>query len=235
MRKKHEKHIRKEVKRVYSQIAQEFDQTRKYPWREFEHFLSYLKKGDKVLDLGCGNGRLFEVLKKKEVRYIGVDNSEALILKAKENFPEARFEVGDMLKLDLKSGTYDALFSIAAFHHLPGRETREKAEREMHRVLKKDGILVLTVWNLFQRKYLFNVISAFLSFIFTLGFRYAWNDLWIKWKRPDMKRYYHAFLPRELRSYFKNGWEIEEFYFVKKGTRVQFFQSFNLVLIARKK
>ncbi|MFH0820590.1 MAG: WecB/TagA/CpsF family glycosyltransferase, partial [Candidatus Peregrinibacteria bacterium] len=46
---------------------------------------------------------------------------------------------------------------------------------------------------------------------------------------------YHAFLPSELRRYFGDeSWDIEEFYFTRKGERVGFWRSFNLVVIARK-
>ena len=141
----------------------------------------------------------------------------------------------DMTDLDLKDGSFDLVFCIAAFHHIPGRRLRTRSVKEMHRVLKPDGVLILTVWNLFQWKYFKNLLSAILSFVFHFGLKYNWNDLWIKWRSEGLKRYYHAFLPGELLGYFKaKQWKIEEFYFVRKGSRVKFWRSFNLVIIARK-
>lgn len=221
---------------VYSEIADEFDVSRKKQWHEFEYFLKIIKEKSKVLDLGCGNGRLYEVLRQKKVEYLGIDLTEELIEKARKHFPDASFEVGDMTDLKLKDRQFDSVFSIAAFHHVPGEKLRHQSVKEMHRVLKKDGLLVLTVWNLFQWKYALPIIKALLSFVFHLGMKYSWNDLWIPWKQHGRKRYYHAFLPGELKSYFKKTkWKIEDFYFVRKGDRVKFGRTFNFILIARKK
>ena len=242
MRKKYTKTIREQVKQTYGEIASEFDQTRKAPWQEFQHFLKYLGKNDKVLDLGCSNGRLYDFLKDKKVDYLGVDNNSVLLEKARENFPEAKFQLGDMVDLELSDKSFDVIFCIATFHHIPGRKLRRHAVSEMHRMLKRNGILILTVWNLFQWKYFSALLRSIFSFILHIGLKYAWNDLWVKWGSHPVKRYYHAFLPEEFRRYFKNknlpagkqGWKIEEFYFVRKGSRVKFWRSFNICLIVRK-
>ena len=236
MRKKFSDKIRCKVKDVYDSIAGEFNKTRKSQWSEFDYFLEYVKSGSEVLDLGCGNGRIYELLKSKKVDYLGVDNSSGLLDKARENFPDAKFKLGDMVDLDLPDKSFDSIFSIASFHHIPGRKLRSRAVNEMHRVLKADGVLILTVWNLFQFKYFTDLIKSMFSFIIHFGLKYSWNDLWIKWGQHKEKRYYHAFLPRELsRCFKKSKWEVKEFYFVRKGTRVKFWQSFNICLIAKKK
>ncbi len=236
MRKKHTDTIRQQVVKAYDSIASEFDQTRKVQWLEFHEFLEYVVNDVKILDIGCGNGRVYELLKEKNIDYLGVDNSSGLIEKARSNHPEAQFEMGDMVDLDLPNNNFDIIFSIASFHHIPGKKLRKKAVNEMHRVLKKDGILILTSWNLFQWKYFKCFIKSILSCIVHFGFKYAWNDLWIKWGNKPIKRYYHAFLPLELIRYFNGDkWKIEKFYFTRKGSKVKFWRSFNLCLIVRKK
>ncbi len=235
MRKKHIEKIRGQVRKTYDVIASEFDQTRKTQWLEFQHFLEYVENNVKVLDLGCGNGRLYDSLKDKKIDYLGVDNNSVLLEKARQNFPDATFQLGDMVDLNLPDKSFDVVFCIASFHHIPGRKLRYRAVSEIHRVLKADGILVLTAWNLFQWKYLPALLRSVFSFVLHLGLKYAWNDLWIRWGNHPVKRYYHAFLPSELLRYFKNKkWKIEESYFVRKGTQVKFWRSFNLCLIARK-
>ena len=236
MRHEYIKKVTQKVKASYAAIAGEFDQTRKRQWPEFEYFLAYVKKHSTVLDLGCGNGRLCEFLGQKEVNYLGVDHNSHLLEKAKENNPEAKFELADMVDLNLEEGAFDNIFCIAAFHHVPTKKMRKKVLSDMHSALKEDGILILTTWNLFQAKYIVELIKSILRSILTLGLKGSWNDFYIKWGNYPIKRFYHSFLPSELRSLFnQEEWKIEEFYFTKKGKRVSFLRSFNIVVIARKK
>lgn len=235
MRKKIIDKIRDNVKKAYEAIAEEFNETRKTQWPEFHDFLKYIKKRSKILDLGCGNGRLYEFLAEKEVDYTGIDNSSSLVNKACANFPNAKFRLGDMVDLNFPDKSFDIIFSIASLHHIPGVKLRRAVISSINRLLKKDGILIITVWNLFQWKYIKSFFHSIFSFIIHFGLKYSWNDLWIKWGDYPIKRYYHAFLPSELKNYFKNDkWQIEELYFVKKGIRVKFWQSFNICLIAKK-
>ncbi len=225
-----------QVKASYKAIAGEFDQTRQRPWTEFEGFLGYIKKGARVLDLGCGNGRLCGFLEQKEVEYVGVDHNEALLKKAQENHPNAIFEHADMVNLELDDERFDNVFCIAAFHHIPSKPLRKKALKDIHRSLKKDGVLILTTWNLFQWKYVREWLKGIGRSILTLGRKGTWNDLWIKWGKYPLKRYYHSFLPGELRRLFKSDeWTVEAFYFTKKGKMVKFLSAYNIIVIARKK
>ncbi|MBN1258712.1 class I SAM-dependent methyltransferase [Candidatus Peregrinibacteria bacterium] len=236
MRQKVLEHIRRQVLASYAAIAAEFDVTRQNPWEEFRHFEAFVRHGGRVLDLGCGNGRLYEMAKPKEVDYLGVDHNSRLLEKARARFPDARFELADMMDLRLPEEAFDNVFCIAAFHHVPSKELRQKVVDDIYNALKPDGIFILTAWNLFQPKYLKPLVKAVLSFVLHFGFKYAWNDVWIKWGGYPIPRYYHAFLPAELLSYFSDKrWEFEDFYFTKKGNRVSFWRSFNLVLIVRKK
>ena len=94
----------------------------------------------------------------------------------------------------------------------------------------------MTTWNLFQKKYVKELIKAIFRAIFTLRMKGAWNDFYIKWGKYPLKRYYHSFLPRELKRLFDaKKWKIEDFYFTRKGKRVSFLRSFNLVIVVRKK
>lgn len=235
MKEKYTTKITDQVKASYSAIASEFDRTRQTQWPEFEHFLAYTKKHAKVLDVGCGTGRLYDFLKPKEVSYLGIDHNSHLLDLARKNFPEGHFQLDDLMSLDLKEEAFDNIFCIAAFHHIPTAAMRKKVLVDLHKALKPDGIFILTVWNLFQFKYLTCVLKSFLKSIFTIGLKGAWNDLWIQWGNYPLKRYYHAFLPGGFKRLFDGEkWTIEEFYFTRKGKRVSWSRSFNLVMIVRK-
>jgi 2-polyprenyl-3-methyl-5-hydroxy-6-metoxy-1,4-benzoquinol methylase len=226
----------KKVRDSYTSFAHEFDQTRQAPWPEFDHFLAYTRKHAKVLDAGCGNGRLADFLKPKEVSYLGIDHNSALLEAAQTNHPQAQFELADMADLKLEEEAFDNVYCIAAFHHLPTKKLRKKVLADFHKTLKPDGILILTVWNLVQMKYAAEWLRACFQALTTLGLKGSWKDLWIKWSHYPLKRYYHAFLPQELRKLFSDtDWEIEEFYFTRKGKRVKFLRSFNMIIIAKKR
>lgn len=238
MKTKQAKEIKTSVKKAYNAIADQFSQTRQRPWGEFEGFLKYVKKGDHALDVGCGNGRLYGFLKEKvgAIHYTGVDQSSGLLDLAKKQNSEAQFLEQDMEHLEVKKNHFDVIFSIASFHHLPTKKSRQVALKKIHGALKKEGVLIMTNWNLFQRKYFPELLKAIGKWLIHFGRKLSWNDLWIKWAKVPEKRYYHAFLPGELKEYFSpSDWKIEEFYFTRKGKRVNFWKGFNLVTVARKR
>lgn len=189
----------------YDSISDEFDQTRKHDWAEFREFLNYLKNDDAIADIGCGNGRLYKFLSEnlKDFHYIGIDKSSKLIEKAKINF-QADFKIGDLLDIPLQSSTQDAATCIAALHHIPSKKLRVKAFNELHRILKKDGILILSNWNLFQPKYKKYIWKARLKSLLTLG-KYSARDTFIPWGKTGINRYYYAFKPQELNQLIKNS------------------------------
>lgn len=234
MRQKKAKKLLEHVKSTYDDIADEFDQTRQHAGAEFASFVRYLKQGTSIADVGCGNGRLILWLQnvtkdwpKPPYHYLGIDNSEKLLQKAKENFPHENFIHGDQLNLPIKENSIDIIFSIRAFHHIPSRKLRLEALAEMQRVLKNNGILIITVWNLWQKKYWKELFRAILRSLYTLG-AYAPNDTFISWNKKA-KRYYHAFLPMELNNLITNaGFEIEELASNKHG------KNHDIVIAAKK-
>jgi tRNA (uracil-5-)-methyltransferase TRM9 len=61
----------------YCKFAQSFSQTRPASARELERILPYIADGARVLDIGCGNGRVAALLgrHRRAVTYIGIDSS----------------------------------------------------------------------------------------------------------------------------------------------------------------
>ncbi len=242
MKSKNANQLLRHVKESYAKIAHEFSDTRHHGWKEFDLFKPYLTDDAEIVDLGCGNGRLLKFIYQhyynNNFRYIGIDNSENLLKHAKQIHPEGVFVTGDQLDIPLADNHADVIFNIAAFHHIPGKKLQLEALLEMKRALKKKGLIILTVWNLWQRKYWKEIAKAFWKSI-TTGGNYSFNDFFIPWKNKDGKvltnRYYHAFLPSELLKLFKQAnLEIVESMNVRKGEKVPFRNSFNICIIARK-
>lgn len=213
MRKKAVKKLLHKVVEDYDNIAEEFHTTRQHDWKEFEYSLPYIRDNQIILDLGCGNGRFFNFLKKKhQVKYLGIDKSVKLIEKAIDAHPEkeAKFVDGDLLNLPVDNDFADLAVLFASLHHIPSKDLRQQAVNQLHRVLKRHGIAVITVWNLFQPKYKKYIYKAWLRFFYTLG-KYDPYDTFIPWGNSGVKRYYYAFKPVELRKLLiENGFQILE-------------------------
>lgn len=142
--------IIEENKGVYDAIADQFDSTRQYLWGDLKPLAVYAKEGDTILDLGCGNGRLFQLFSDRDmsVTYIGQDQSKGLLALAKKQFSSGQFIVGSMTHIPLSDKSVDVIYSIAAFHHLPDDGSRQACLQEIARVLKPGGTLVMSNWNL---------------------------------------------------------------------------------------
>lgn len=242
MKNQKDQNILNSVKDSYQTIAEDFSTTRQVEWKEFVFFKPYLKENDSILDLGCGNGRLVKFLQDhyqdKKFNYLGIDNSSKLIKLAKLIHPKFEFIEGDLINIPQEENKYDIVFCIAAFHHLPSKKLRIKALNEMHRVLTKNGIIIITVWNLWQSKYFKENMDALLKSVLSLG-KHRFNDLYIPWKDADQlvktKRFYHNFMPFELNSLIKkSNFKILDNFSVKKGKKVSFAQSYNYIVIAQK-
>ena len=199
--------IRAENKKSYNAIAEDFDVTRQYIWPEFELLGKFIKKENRVLDIGCGNGRLLKFL---ITNYDGVDQSEELIKIAYKNYPNANFQVADVFHLPFEDASFDVVAGIAFLHHIPSREFRLKVLKEIHRVLKIGGILFLTNWNLFRWEIISHNIKRNkmnpLHFFFSHDEMDA-GDFWMPYRTKEkiVPRYYHHFRKQEIQKLCKEA------------------------------
>lgn len=150
----------------YDKIAHDWHGTRRHTWDEVDNIIKkeiteyFLIKNFtfKILDLGCGNGRLIQTLNKiKEseiyknlnINYIGIDPSDELIKICKKeysNLSNVDFEVNDGIHIPSKDESIDIVVSLAVLHHVPP-EYQDVWLTEVHRVLKKiSGKVIISVW-----------------------------------------------------------------------------------------
>lgn len=240
---KRPKEIIKKTQEDYNIIASHFGQTRRVLWQDLKPFLEEVEKGDKVLDLGCGNARVFLALAGKKTDYIGVDFSEKLINQARKRFPKAKFILADItdkrLWQELREEKFDKVFLIAVLHHLPTPLLQRRLLRNIRRVLKNDSLLFLTVWNLWQRRFWKEHLKQLRKKI-TSGFKFKW--LWVPYRLSngreitrEIHRFCYAFCKNELRKLLeKEGFKIEDIYYSKKGKKSNWLHGFNLCATARK-
>jgi ubiquinone/menaquinone biosynthesis C-methylase UbiE len=102
----------------------------------------------KVLDVGCGDGRsIFDIISITK-NVIGIDHDKNAILDAKKNFskyPSVAFVKEDATNLSFKDEEFDSVICMGTFANFA--ENKITILREMRRVLKKSGKIVISVFS----------------------------------------------------------------------------------------
>ncbi|KAJ8675386.1 hypothetical protein QAD02_011172, partial [Eretmocerus hayati] len=116
-------------------------------WPRVQQFLEQLEPGALVADVGCGNGKYLSV--NHNVFKIGVDRCTKFTSIAREKDNEVL--ACDNLSLPFRDESFDAVLSIAVVHHFSTTERRVRALKELARVLRIGGKLVISVWAMEQK------------------------------------------------------------------------------------
>ncbi len=247
------KKIIKLNKESYENIAEQFSITRSYVWPDLKNLSTNVRNNQSVLDIGCGNGRLYEELESKNVKYFGVDSCQSLIDIARERYkntsPNAQFAVFDIFNLPFEKNSFDVIFAIAIINHIPTKKLQKKAIKKLKGLLKPGGLLLMTNWNLWmptlkKKSILYYNLQKFKTtekqWINKYGVskkEFGIRDIMTEWKKNQLTQplYYYAFSLNELDKIVKrNEFEILDSYYSKKGEKVNQFNGENIVTIARK-
>ncbi|MEK6937248.1 MAG: class I SAM-dependent methyltransferase [Nanoarchaeota archaeon] len=102
----------------------------------------YIKVNDKILEIGCGSGNILKFINSKNV--YGIDISPKMIDFCKKTLPNGNFVSGDAENLPYENNFFDKVIISEVLYYLPDLD---KAIKEAHRVLKKDGLLLITSLN----------------------------------------------------------------------------------------
>ncbi len=91
-----------------------------FVWQYGEALLELLspQPGERILDLGCGTGQLTQKIAETGAIVAGIDQSNEMIEKAKNNYPQLEFAVADARDFQVKE-PFDVVFSNAALHWIP--------------------------------------------------------------------------------------------------------------------
>ena len=218
----------------YDRVANDWDKTRQNFWPELiSEIIKSIKPNTKILDLGCGNGRLIPEITKLNksnenklespltkyaenynINYVGVDPSKELIKIAKEKYPSYDLRDYDGLVLsDFQDEEFDQVISIAVLHHIPPANVVTWL-KEANRVAKKNTVSIFTTWNLSESNYDLNQNADAV-----IGFVHHKNT-----------RYVHYYDHAEIRDIFeKSGYSILEIKEIRRESGMS-----NTVIIVRK-
>jgi len=186
-------------------------------WRSEESvFERVFRRDDRILELGTGTGRIAIGLAEIGYRHLlGIELSRGMLQEARRIArvleSTAAFQRGDATGLKFEDGLFDgAIFGFNGLMQIPGRQNRERALREIHRVVRPGGAFVFTTHD--------RQVSKFRKF---------WQNEQRRWEtgkqKPELHEfgdrwedtpmgplYIHVPIPEEVRALLQaTGWKAE--------------------------
>jgi ubiquinone/menaquinone biosynthesis C-methylase UbiE len=131
-------------------------------WEE-EYILGCLDdlhlSGKRVLEVGLGQGADSEQIIRRGALWSGVDLTPESVERVKarlslRSLSHQSLKQGSVLRLPFEDASFDMVFSFGVLHHVPDIH---QAQREIHRVLKPDGELVVMLYAKWSLNYLLSI------------------------------------------------------------------------------
>ncbi|OHA05621.1 MAG: hypothetical protein A2934_00465 [Candidatus Sungbacteria bacterium RIFCSPLOWO2_01_FULL_47_10] len=103
--------------------------------------------GDRVLDVGCGTGRILEMIIKNGCEAYGIDYAKSCVMRCKTSYPKADVREGLAESLPYEDSFFDVVVAVRTLQSMPEKERKMNAFRDLVRVTKKNGHIVLIEGN----------------------------------------------------------------------------------------
>ena len=142
----------KDVRSFFDKLSDKYTDIGLWP---SENYLinKYVRKGSKILEIGCGTGRTAIPLALKGFNVTGIDISKKMLENAEKNAKKlkadrAHFVLADASDLPFKDKSFDVVFiPYCSLDYVYPLDKRELAIDEMARVSKKGSILIHSFHN----------------------------------------------------------------------------------------
>ncbi len=143
--------ILKRVRRSYNRAGERYDtETDLFNTRiAYPHMVESLEdsmgsiQGKRILDVGCGSGRLMTIMNSRGADTVGVDISRAYVARACSRGLDVRN--ASMLHLPFLGQSFDAVVSYFSIDYVPRKE-KLQVLAEKYRILRIGGTVVFTCW-----------------------------------------------------------------------------------------
>ena len=172
------------VKQVYDEISPHFDVTRTSVWSDVQMFINDIEKNSYVLDAGCGNGKN---MYRKDCVFVGGDFCKNFLeMITSKNHQGLQINVKC---LPFRNNIFDYTLCIAVIHHIREKKDQILAIKELIRVTKKRGKILISVWEAHGK---YNTGDNFVKW--TLQKKYNKKQQ----KDTILNRYYYMYDSQEL-------------------------------------
>lgn len=133
----------------YDTLMKVYTLGREKKLRNCELDIANIKKGDNVLEIGCGTGTLTILAKERagsSGKVFGIDAASEMIKvakrKAKSKKVEIMFQVGDICNLPFEDNSFDYVLCSFMIFHISSEKRRDGLQ-DIFRVLKDNGTFVI--------------------------------------------------------------------------------------------
>lgn len=144
----------------YEKFFTDYDVFRYQTERHLPGCIEALNVGGKqLLEIGLGEGSDSELLIRQRARWSGVDLTAESVERVRtrlalRELPYEELRQGSVLQLPFADNSFDMVFSHGVLHHVPDIQ---QAQREIHRVLRPGGELVIMMYARWSLNYLVSI------------------------------------------------------------------------------
>ena len=111
---------------------------------DVELFAKYVSKNSKILDVGCGYGRILNELSESGfVDLTGIDSAEKMIKRGLREYPNLNLIVNPDGAIPFEENTFDAVILFGVLTCVPDNEAQKELLANIKRVLKPGGIIYI--------------------------------------------------------------------------------------------
>ena len=112
---------------------------------DFEQLGQLLNRNSKILDYGCGYGRISNDLYEQGYTHVkGVDFSVNMIHQGRRLYPHLNLEIVDTLPLPFVSEAFDAVLLFTVLTCIPSDKAQVNLIQEIRRILRDGGVLYIS-------------------------------------------------------------------------------------------
>ncbi len=124
-----------------------------------------VKENERILDLGCGWGRVLKPVLDRNADAVGLDISHNMLALTRQHLRKQEREApllqGDGTRLPFKDNSFDKVYSLLVLQHL-SKANGKAVFAEVQRILKPGGVAYIRVPGRFAPE---NLLFSFLQFV----------------------------------------------------------------------